>query len=303
MTQLRQRMIEDMTVRRYSERTIKRYTDCIAAFARHFGRCPSTLGPEEIRQYQVHLAVDLKRSFTTLNQTVCALRFLYRITSPRDFSIDLIPYARRSKKLPVVLSRAEVESLLVTPSSLKHTAIVATFYSTGVRLNELRCLATADVDASRGTIRVNGKGSRQREVPLSTRLLSLLRDYWRDAGVDSPWLFPGLDPVKPLCRETIQKIVAQAARAAGLSKRVSPHVLRHTFATHLLESGVDLLRIQRVLGHASLQSTTVYLHLATDYLESIRNPLDLLPESLAADADGCQGPAASDDDADRGGDA
>ena len=237
---------------------------------------------EQIRRFQVHLAVEKKRSFTVLNQTVCALRFLYRTTLGTSFPIELIPYARREKKLPVVLSRIEVEVLLRAPSHCKHRAILATFYWTGIPLSELRSLGTADVDAARGTIRVHGKGAREREVPRSPRLLILLRAYWRAAGVDSSWLFPGKNPASPLCRETIQKIVSQAARLARLSKRVSPHVLRHTFATHLLESGVDLLRIQCILGHASLKTSTVYLHLASNYLESVQNPFDLLPDKPAA---------------------
>lgn len=282
MTQLRQRMIEDMQVRKYSERTVRCYVGCVAAFALFCGRCPSVLGPEEIRAFQVHLAVDLKRSFTMLNQTVCALRFLYRHTLKAPFSIEMIPYARREKKLPVVLSREEVETVLASTRNRKHRAIIATFYSTGIRLSELRSLRTEHIDASRGTIRIHGKGSKQREVPLSPRLLTMLRDYWRDAEVVSPWLFPGLDPVNPLCRETIQKTVSRAAKASGVTKRVCPHLLRHTFATHLLESGVDLVRIQRILGHASLTTTSMYLHVASDYLGSVVNPFDLLPASKGA---------------------
>ncbi len=278
MTLLRQRMIEDMRVRRYSDRTITRYVECVSAFARHFRRCPSRLGPEEIRSYQVYLADELGRSFAVLNQTVCALRFLYRTTLRRQLVVDLIPYARRPKTLPVVLSRAEVSALLAATRSAKHHAIVATFYSTGIRLSELRSLRTSDLDASRGTIRIHGKGSRQRDVPLSSRLLSLLRSYWRDAGVTSLWLFPGQERQRPLCRETIQKIVSRAATAARLEKRVSPHVLRHTFATHLLEAGVDLHRIQRILGHSKLATTTIYLHLATDFVRSVANPFDLLDD-------------------------
>lgn len=285
MTQLRQRMVEDLRVRNYSESTVRRYTECVAAFARYFGRCPSTLGPEEIRRFQVHLAVEEKRSFTVLNQTVCALRFLYRTTLQSAFPIELIPYARREKKLPVVLSRGEIETLLGAPPNLKHRAILATFYATGMRLSELRSLETSNIDAARATVRVHGKGAREREVPLSPRLLTLLRDYWRVTGIDSSWLFPGRDPANPLCRETIQKIVSKAARSAGLSKRVSPHILRHSFATHLLESGVDLLRIQRILGHTNLNTTTVYLHLASNYLKSVQNPFDLLPDESAVQGD------------------
>ena len=173
MTQLRRRMVEDLRVRNYSDRTVRCYVNCVAAFARFFGRCPSRLGPEEIRQYQVHLAVDLKRSFTLLNQTVCSLRFLYRITLRANFPIELIPYARREKKLPIVLSREEIETLLDATSNLKHRAVIATFYSTGVRLSEIRAIRTEDIDADRGSIRVHGKGSKQREVPLSPRLLTL----------------------------------------------------------------------------------------------------------------------------------
>ena len=277
MTQLRQRMMDDMRVRNYSERTVRRYVECVAAFARFHGQCPSTLGPEEIRLFQVHLAVERRLSFTVLNQTVCALRFLYGTSLKANFPIDRIPYAKREQKLPVVLSRAEVEVLLAAATNPKHHAIVATFYSTAMRLSELNMLRTSDIDASRKIIRVNGKGAKQRQVPLTDPLLVLLRDYWRSQGVDSEWLFPGLGGTNPLDRGTIQKILRKCARIAGLDKRVTPHVLRHTCATHLLEARVDLLRIQRILGHSKIASTTVYLHLATDCLASSRIPLDLLP--------------------------
>ncbi len=287
MTQLRQRMIEDMRVRNFSPVTIRRYTDCVAAFARHYQRCPSTLGSEEVREYQVYLAVDLKRSFTVLNQTVCALRFLYRVTLRSPFPIELIPYAKREKKIPVILSRDEVQALLGAATCAKHHAIIATFYSTGIRLSELRSLKTEQIDASRETIHIHGKGSRDRLVPLCLRLITLLRGYWREQSLESPWLFPGLDPEKPLCRETIQAAVSKTARSAGLKKKVTPHLLRHTFATHLLESGVDILRIQRLLGHARISTTLIYVHIATDYLKSVKNPFDLLPadeENDGADA-------------------
>lgn len=279
MTQLRRRMIEDLRIRNYSPQTVDRYVRCVAAFARHFRRCPSLLGPEDIRAYQVHLALDLRRSYSTLNLTVCALRFLYRITLRNPFPIHLIPFARTPKKLPIVLSRSEVSALLRAAEFPHYHAFIATLYSTGIRLSELRFLSTSDLDASRGIIRVNGKGSRQRQVPLTSRLLSCLRAYWIEQAVDSPWLFPGRYPHKPVCRETIQYAIARTARVAGISKRVSPHTLRHTFATHLLEAGVDLFRIQRLLGHAKFSMTTVYLHLATNDLRTVVNPLDLLSES------------------------
>ena len=272
---VRQRMIDDMRVRNYSPRTIGRYIECLDALHRYFGRCPSQLTTEDIRRFQIHLAVELERSFECLNQTVCSLRFLYRVTLPRVVDVQRIAYARRRRKLPVVLNVDEVRALLDRAEQRNEYAVLATFYGTGVRLSELRFLRRCDVDVERGSIRVHGKGGRDRLVPLPIHLRNVLREHQRES-VESTWLFPGQRRERPLDSQTIQKLVGRVAKRAGIEKHVTPRVLRHTFATHLLEAGADLPRIQYVLGHTGIVSTTVYLHLATHFLERLPHPLDRL---------------------------
>lgn len=284
MSALRQRMIEDLRVRNYSPRTIDTYVRCVRQLAEHFSKSPDQLGPEHIRGYQVFLVEKKRVSFEVLNQTVCALRFLFRVTLRRHVVVDRIAYARRAKKLPVVLSPEEVARLLGAIPNAKHHAIVSTLYATGVRLGEVQKLGVADIDSKRMVIRIaGGKGRKHRYVSLAPGLLDLLRNYYRGARPQR-WLFPGPDPDRPLSRDTIQKIVRTAARRAGLTKRVTPHVLRHSYATHLLESGVDLRTIQMLLGHGSLKTTTIYAHVSPERVQSTQSPFDRLPEAKTVKA-------------------
>lgn len=277
MTPLRTRMIEDLQVRNYSPRTVECYTYHVGCFARHFGRSPDQLGPEEVRAYQVYLVQEKKASWTSFNQAVCALRFLYRTTLPRDWPVTMIPFAKRPKKLPTVLAAQEVQQLLACAHPLKQRMILTSLYAAGLRLEEGLHLRVSDIDSARMLLRVAcGKGAKERLVPLSPRLLTELREYWRTYR-PATWLFPGGNDEQPLNSATVQKACTRAAREAGLTKRVTPHVLRHSYATGLLEAGVDFLTIQRLLGHRSFSTTLIYLHVRQPHLESVPSPLDWLP--------------------------
>lgn len=276
MSALRERMITDLRVRNYSPRTIECYTQCVARFARHFGRSPAGLGPEQIRTYQQHLVETKHASWTLINQTVCALRFLYRVTLQRPTTIDHIPFPRQPKRLPVILSRAEVARFLAAVSHPKHRAVLTTMYATGVRLAEALHLLVSDVDSARPCLRVaQGKGQQDRYTLLPPTLLEALRTYWRLTR-PTTWLFPGRRPEQPLTATAIQRRCAPAARRAGLAKPVSTHTMRHCFATHLLEAGVDLRTIQQLLGHRYLETTAVYLHVVTPGLTAACRSTDLL---------------------------
>lgn len=262
MTSLRQRMIDDMRLRNYAPRTIDVYVERVRRFAEHFGRSPQALGPAEIRAYQLFLLEHKGASWAVFNQTVCALRFVYRVSLERTWLVEHIPFPKQEKKLPVVLSREEVQRLLSAVENLKHRTILMTMYATGVRVSEVVALELSDVDSARMLIRVrHGKGRKDRFVPLSLTLLEHLRVYWR-AYRPPRWLFASSDAQRPLSVSAVQRVCGRSAERAGLRKRVSPHTMRHCFATHLLEAGTDLKTIQVLLGHSSLRSTSVYLHVA-----------------------------------------
>ena len=275
MTTLRQRMIEELERRNYSPNTIRCYVRCVAEFAKHFGQSPDRLGPEHIRDYQLYLVHEKTASWSQFNQSVCALRFLFHKTLGREWMIEHIPYPRREKKLPTVLSRDEVCRLLEAAMTLKHKAVLSTLYGAGLRVSEGCHLRVSDIESRRMLIRVRqAKGRKDRMVMLSEQLLTLLRFYWK-AHRSSNWLFPGHKKDGPIARETVFRACRKAAERARLPRPVSPHALRHSFATHLLEAGYDVRRIQVLLGHESIRTTSRYLHVATDTVRSIPSPLDL----------------------------
>jgi integrase/recombinase XerD len=277
MTELRLRMIEDLKIRNYSPETIHQYIRAVAAFARHFGRSPDQLGPDEIRAYQIHLVVERKLSLTVLRLAVSALRFFYAVTLRTPFPIEYIPHPRGEMKLPVILSRDEVARLLDAAANVKHATILATTYAAGLRVSEVAHLKPADIDSGRMLIHVRlGKGRKDRYVPLSPALLQRLRAYWK---IYRPtiWLFPGQRDSNPMSIVSLATIVRRACRRAGITKKATPHTLRHTYATHQLEAGVDLRLIQEVLGHSRPETTAIYTHVATSTLQGIPSPLDLLP--------------------------
>jgi len=276
MTTLRQRMLDDLRIRNYSPNTQKSYICYVRRFAEHFHASPDRLTPEHVRSFLLHLVNDGVGEGVLIN-TVCALRFFYRITLNREWSITArdVPFVKRKKKLPVVLSLDEAQQLLVSLSNLKHRTILATLYDCGLRVSELLALTATDIDSSRMLIHVKlGKGLKDRYVPLSTRLLELLRQYWREFR-PSDYVFEGVRAGHPMTPRQIARICGKAAKAAGLEKRVTPHTLRHSFATHLLEAGTDIRSLQRLLGHAGLNATARYLHVAENYLHDRKTPLEL----------------------------
>lgn len=281
MTPLRQRMLEDLRLRNYSTSTQETYVRQVAKFAKHFGRSPHLLGPEEIRSYQVHL-VQAGASWSVFNQTVCALRFLYRTTlGSSTYAVEQIPFSKKEKKLPVVLSQQEVVCFLAAPKNLKHRVMLMTTYSGGLRVSEVTNLGCHDIDSQRMVIHVRqAKGRKDRYVPLSPVLLRALRCYWRAAKHESTtWLFPGGVPGRPITRSTLNRVCTQIRVASGIRKQVTPHTLRHSFATHHLEAGTDLRTLQMLLGHRSLQTTAIYLHVSAGKLLSAGTPLDLLADA------------------------
>jgi site-specific recombinase XerD len=264
MTPLRKRMIEDMQIRNLSPSTIKIYTQSVASIARYFGKSPELLGPEDIRAYQVYLVNERKVSWSTFNQAVCALQFLYRKTLGRAWAVDSIPFPKRPKGLPVVLSREEVATFLQAAGNLKHRTILMTIYSTGLRIGEALNLLISDVDSKRNVIRIRlGKGKKDRYVPLFPTLLTELRNYCR-AYKPRTWLFPRRTADRPLTISAMERVCAEICGNIRSVKRITPHTFRHSFATHLLEAGTDLRTIQILLGHTSLSTTAIYLHVAVN---------------------------------------
>lgn len=284
MSALRQRMLEDLQLRNYSSHTIDSYLRHVAQYAQHFHTPPDRLGPEHIRTYQKFLVHDKQVAWATFIQAICALRFFYQTTLRQPWMVEHIPFPRRQKKLPTILSRSEVSILLATPYNLKQRIILATLYATGLRVSELCQLQGRDIDSKRMVIQVRqGKGKLDRLVMLSPRLLSMLRHYWQQYQLDA-WLFPGPKRSKPITTRGVCYICRKAGKDAKLSKAVYPHLLRHSFATHLLEDGVDLRRIQLLLGHRSLRTTSRYLHVAPLAFSGTVSPLDAL--DLPTDLDG-----------------
>lgn len=280
MSPLRKRMIQDMRIRNYSPRTISSYVSRVAAFALYYGRSPDSLGPSHIRNYQVHLLEDEKATWAVFNHTVSALRFLFVTTLGREWMIDHIPYPKPLKTLPQVLSFPELKSFFEAVESLKHRTILETTYAAGLRVSEVTQLKIQDIDSDRMMVRVEqGKGRKDRYVPLSPTLLERLRDYWK-AYRPSDWLFPGEPSTKPISRVAVHKALAKARKKAGIQKHVTCHMLRHCFATHLLEVGEDLRSIQIWMGHRSLRTTQVYLHVARTSFRSRDEAKDLLKRAL-----------------------
>jgi integrase/recombinase XerD len=277
MTPLRQRMTEDMGVRNLSPLTIKLYIDAVVKFSKFFNKSPALLGPEEVRTYQLYLINQKKASWSAFNIAVSALRFLYVVSLEKDWAFKKIPYAKKPKTKPVILSLEEVCSFIKTLINLKHRVLVMLAYSTGLRISEILHLRVCDIDSKRMMIRVEqGKGQKDRYVPLSPTMLQWLRIYWKTARPTS-YLFPGRVPGMPLTRASVHKAIACARKSAGISKTINPRMLRHSFATHLLESGTNIRIIQALLGHRSLNTTAIYTSVSNTTINATRSPLELLP--------------------------
>ena len=276
MTPLRRRFIEDMKIRNLSAATQEHYVRHVAQLARFFRKSPEELGPEEIRRFQLYLVEQRGYCANSLMVATCALKFFYRVTAPRDWAVEEIPLPKQRRRVPVVLSRGEVVQFLDAIASIKYRAILMTAYATGLRVREITHLRVGDIDSRRMVIRVSqGKGGKDRYAMLSPRLLVVLRAYWQQAR-PTDWLFPGENPGKPLAASCVQRACQQARRASGLKKRVTPHMLRHSFATHLLEGGSDLRTIQVLLGHNSPRTTARYTHVTLQHIQQTQSPLDTL---------------------------
>ena len=284
MTPLRRRMTEDMQVRNFSPHTQNSYVQQVSLFARHFSKSPEELGPDEIRSYQVYLTNERKLAPSSILIAIAALRFLYKVTLHKDWSLEeIIPAPKRPQKLPIVLSPEEVLQFLSCLQSIKHRTILTICYAAGLRISEAISLKVADIDSKRMVIRIErGKGQKDRYVMLSPKLLEVLRAWW---PVDKPkhWLFPGDRVGRHVTKDSVELACQKARQRCGISKPITPHSLRHSFATHLVESGTDVRTIQLLLGHRSLATTARYLRIATSKVCSTKSPLDLLPQPVAAE--------------------
>lgn len=278
MTPLRKRMLDELQLRNYADLTADRYLDAVKRFAEFFGKSPERLGPEQIRQYLLHLVQEKKAAPSTVQIHRAALKFLYVKTLNQPWFDERIARARKRQRLPSVLSAAEITRILDHTVNLKHWMIIATFYATGLRCNELRLLKSGDIDSRRMVIHVRqGKGGIPRDIGLSPLLLERLRIYWRWRK-PKDWLFPSqMRPQQPMERKTIRLACTNAGRRAGIDKPVTPHVFRHSFATHMLEAGADLRTIQVLLGHADIQTTSRYLRVSTTRMQAAPSPFDALP--------------------------
>ena len=283
MTHLRKLMLEELQRRNYAQSTVDTYTSAVEDFARYFNQPPDRLGPEHIRQFQLHLIRDRKLAVNTVKQRMAAIQFFFIRTLKRAYLKEEFPYPKAPRRLPSILSQEEVTRLIDAAANLSHRAMLMTLYSTGIRRAELVHLKVSDVDSQRMVIHIHqGKGRKDRDVPLSPKLLETLREYWRCVKPRN-YLFPGQSGDAPLTTKAVWHACHGAVQRAGIQKRISPHSLRHSYATHLLESGADLRTIQLLLGHADIKHTIVYLHLSQRHLHAATNPLDSLSVSDVAD--------------------
>jgi integrase/recombinase XerD len=278
MGQLQNRMAEDLRLRNFSPATSRNYLLYARAFAAFHWRSPADLGEAEIRAFLLHQIEVKKLAYESYRQIYAALKFLYTVTLGRPWAVAHIPHPRiRDRRLPVVLTTAELTRLFAATRAPKFRALFMACYAAGLRINEACHLQPADIDSRQMLVRVrHAKGGRERLTLLSARLLQELRQYWL---LTKPrlWLFPGATSDEPLSTDAARQAFGQAVSAAGLTQRCTPHTLRHCFATHLLDAGVDLVVLQALLGHRSLKSTTRYTHVCTRRLREVVSPLDLLP--------------------------
>lgn len=278
MTHIRKLMLEELQRRNYSQTTVTSYINIVAAFAKYFQRPPDQLGPDEIRQYQLYLLNERKQGARTVGAHTAALRFFFCKTLKRNYPIEEVPYPRAPRKLPIILTQEEAVRLIDSASNLFHRAMLMTLYSTGMRRAELCHLKVEDIDSTRMIVHIrHGKRNRDRDVPLSPKLLETLREYWRWMQPKT-YLFPGTvhnwRADKPITPKVLWEACREAAQAAGITKDVRPHLLRHSFATHLLENGADLPTVQLLLGHSDLKATSIYLHLSERHLKAAGTPID-----------------------------
>jgi integrase/recombinase XerD len=279
VTRLRKMMLEELERRNYSQGTTRRYLRYVERFAQHFGKSPDKLGPDHLRTYQAYLLKVRKLDPGTVENHVSALRFLFIRTLHRHAFRQFLPYPKVRRKLPKILSMEEVTRLIDASSGLFERTLLMVLYGTGMRRSEVARLKIADIDSQRMVIHiVNGKDGKDRDLPLSPKLLQTLRAYWRWLQPQT-YLFPSRtqrDSEQPITDKTVWRACTEAARRAGIAKKVTPHLLRHSWATHLLEAGTDLRTIQLLLGHEDLEVTARYLHLSEQRLHQVANPIEEL---------------------------
>lgn len=280
MTPVRQRFIEDLQLRNRSPRTIKAYVYHVRCFAEFFDQSPEQLGPDHAHQYLVHLLQEKHVSWSFYNQAVSSLRFFYQVTSPRQDIVVRLAYGKRHRKIPQVRSPMEIAGFLSAVSGRGCRMLLRTCYAGGLRLGEAQHLTADRIDSARMFLRVLGKGQKERLVPLSPVLLEELRAYWHEVR-PKQWLFPGKNATQPINAATVQKACKQACQRAALP-RITPHTLRHCYATHLLEAGTDMRIIQAILGHHRLTTTAIYTHVTLPGLQQVVSPLDVLPTAKSA---------------------
>ena len=273
-------MLEELQRRNYAATTITYYLKAVEAFAKHFGKPPDQLNREHLREYQAYLLRERKLEPRTVKLHTSALRFFFVKTLKRRYLLDDIPFPKVPRQLPVILTVEEVGRLINAARNLLDRTLLMVLYSTGMRSRELRSLQVRDIDSQAMLIHIrHGKGGRDRYVPLSPKLLETLREYWRWMRPKT-WLFPGTvdgwRADKPITPKVVWDACQFAAQRAGIEKRVYAHLLRHSYATHLLEEGADLRTIQLLLGHVELRHTVIYLHLSRRHLQAVANPLDTL---------------------------
>jgi len=279
MGKLREQMKMDLKLKGYSPKTQVAYLGYMKNFVRYFGRSPAKMGEKEIREYLYHLITGRDLGDSSINSAYSALKFFYETTLCRDWNVAKIPRRKTEKRLPVVLDGSEIKQLLAVTTNLKHRALLMTTYSAGLRVSETAHLKICDVDSKRMQLRVaQGKGKKDRYALLSPVTLNLLRDYWRQYRPFS-WLFPGRSPERPISTRSIQKVFKDAKRKAGIKKPATVHTLRHSFATHLLEAGTDIYRVQKLMGHTTPKTTAIYIHLRRQDLLKVVSPLDSLMDS------------------------
>jgi len=272
---LRRRMIEDMTVRNFTAATQRDYIRGVKTLADFLGRSPATATAEDLRRFQLHLSEQRRRP-PTINSTVSALRFFFKVTVDRPEVTRRLTTVAQPRKMPVVLTPEEVIRFLEAAPGAKYKAAFAVAYGAGLRVSELAALKISDIDSERMMIRVeHGKGGKDRHAMLSPQLLDLLRHWYRLARPRG-WLFPGQDPTNPISTRQLTRACHAAADIAAINKRVTPHTLRHSFATHLLEQDIDIRVIQVLLGHAKLETTALYTHVAVTTIRAVISPLDRL---------------------------
>ena len=278
MTPLRRRMIDAMLLRGFAPRTREAYCDAVIALAKHYERSPDVLSAEQLQNYLLHLITEKKLAYASVNQAACAFRFIFgTVLRWPEVRFD-IPMAKVPKRLPQILSREEVVRLIESAATLRGRMLLTTTYAAGLRVSEVCALQLADIESApdRMCLKVRqGKGGQDRYTLLSPRLLDQLRQYWHDQR-PRLWLFPNRSGTAPIDSCTAQRIYCAARDAAGIAREGGIHTLRHGFATHLLEAGVDLPTIQRLLGHSHISTTMRYLHLARSHLTGTTSPLELL---------------------------